>query len=69
MSPRTARAAKASGAREPVNEVVDRHRPGVQLSLRDITAAAVEQREVWAHSENDDLPVARVGDREGDDSC
>ena len=50
-----------------MNEVIDRHRPGMQLSLREVTTAAVEQREVRANSENDDLPVARVGDRVGGD--
>ena len=52
---------------EAMNEVVNRHRPGMQLSLREVTTAAVEQREVRANSKNGDLPVARVGDRVGGD--
>ena len=46
-----------------MNEVVNRNRPRVQLSLREVTTAAVEQREVRANSEIGDLPVTRVDDR------
>ena len=52
---------------EAVNEVVDRHRSRMELPMRQVTAAAVKQREVGTDPESGDLPIARVRDRLGGD--